>query len=316
MSNVNQINLGGANFPIEDTVARNMARAAATLTAGDPSVLGADLSQVFAAEIAGFPSIWAWIQNRIQMGNFAGLFVGDHIPFTADGNTYRAEIAGINTYKNYGDGVNMVGNHIDFITRDCHPTAFVWNRVNFNNGTTVSTTPWLASDLYARLNSLQMDVPNAATADPALVNADYRTTGIFNTLPAALQNVIVEKRALMPRRFTAGSLLIDDNSWDWRNIGRLWLPSEIEVYGCRQWGSNLSPNQGFSSGGFQQYPIFANNMRRVKHAGESGGRTSWWLCIPRGGNSTGVCNVGSSGHANHHWASDTLLRVPLCFRVS
>ena len=280
----------------------------------DPSIWGKDLSQAFAAEIAGFTSVWTWIQNRIQTGNFTGLFVGDFIPFTADGNNYKAEIAGINTYKNYGN--TGVGDHIDFITRDCHPTAFVWNRADYNNGTAVSPNPWLASSLYARLNSLSMDTPSAAVADGTPTLEDFTSTGIFTTLPIELQNVIVQKRVLLPRRYMDGTLLIDDNSWDWRDIGLLWLPSEIEVYGCRQWGSNLSPNQGWSSGGFQQYPIFANNMRRVKGAGDGGDRTYWWLLSASGGLSTTVCVVYSTGSASHNTASDTIIRTPLCFRIA
>ena len=281
----------------------------------DPSVLGADLSAAFATEISSFSSVWAWIQNRIKAGNFTGLRVGDYIPFTAGGNNYKAEIAGINTYKNYGD--TAIGNHIDFITRDCHPTAFVWNKVGYNNGTSVSPNPWLASDLYARLNSLQMEVPNGTGAGGTpLVSVDYRTTGIFNTLPTALQNVIVPKRQLIPRRYTSGELLVDDNSWDWRDVGKLWLPTEVEVYGCPIWGSYVSPNQGWASGGSVQYPIFANNMRRVKGAGDGGSRAPWWLSSTRGGNSTSVCYVSSNGSADNYHASYTSIRVPLCFRVS
>ena len=280
---------------------------------------GKNLEAHFAGEIAAFDGdVWAWVRARVRSGNFRGINVGDFIRFiTYDEHDFVAEIAGINTYKNYGFGENSVSNHIDFITRDCHPTPFVWNRVSYNNGTIVSETPWLGSDLYARLNSLQMNVPNSSAANPAMVNADYRNTGILTTLPEALRNVIIEKHALIPRRFTQGNLLVEDNGWDWRLIGKLWLPSEIEVYGCRQWGSNASPNQGLSSGGFQQYPIFTNNMRRVKRAGEGGERTSWWLVVSRGGHTASVCAVRSLGYAQHHGtANATNYRVPLCFRIA
>ena len=325
--NVNTINLSGVNFPIEDTTARAAATAAQNAAnnalsqanaGGDPSTLGANAQTQFAAEINAAPfsgNVWAWIQARIKAGNFDGLAIGDFIPFTADGNNYKAEIAGINTYKRYGDV--EVGNHIDFITRDCHPTAFLWNRANYNNGTTVSSYPWLASDIYARLNSLQMNVPNATTHTPALVSADYRTVGgILNTLPTALQNVIVTKRVLLPMRYTAGALLIDDNSWGWVDAGKLWLPSEMEVYGTNAWGTLNPANPGWSVGGFQQYPIFAHNMRRVKGAGDGGARSAWWLLSTRGGLSTIVAIVGNGGYASNANATSTAIRVPLCFRIA
>ena len=278
---------------------------------------GKDLETHFAGMIAAHDGdAWAWIQARIRAGDFRGINVGDFIQFEADGNNYKAEIAGINTYKDYGDAGHVVGNHVDFITRDCHPTPFVWNRANYNNGTSVSPNPWLASDLYARLNSLQMNVPNSVTANPAMVNADYRNTGILNTLPSALRNVIVEKRVLASFRFTAGSLLVEDNMWYWGNIGRLWLPSEIEVYGRRERGVSSHPNRNFSSSGFQQYPIFANNMRHVKNKSEGGERTPWWLITPQGNDSSSVCSVCSTGIAVSGSAGSLHVRVPLCFRIA
>ena len=275
---------------------------------------GADLTVKYAAEIAAEPyngNVWAWIKARIQAADYTGLHIGDYIPFVAGGNTIKAEIGGIDTYYNYGD--TAVGHHIDFISRDCWPDAHVFNKANYNNGTSVSPHPWLASDLYAWLNSLAMQVPNAATANPAMVAVDYSATGVYNKLPAELKAVIVQKRLLLPSRYTAGSLLIDDNSWAWADAGKLWVPSEIEVYGCEHWGSK----NGYSSGGFQQYPIFANNMKRVKGAGDGGDRASWWLLSAGGGNSAAFAYVsGYGGGGSYYSASGTLIRAPLCFRIA
>ncbi|MCL2060876.1 MAG: hypothetical protein FWH01_17765 [Oscillospiraceae bacterium] len=277
---------------------------------GDPSVPGADLSQVFAAEIGGAPfsgDFWAWIKARVTAGNFAGLYVGDFIPFTAGGNAIKAEIAGINTYKRYSE----IGNHIDFISRDCWPDTHVWNKINYNNGLAGTPCPWLVSDLYAWLNSLAMNVPNGTGADPATIAVDYTTSGVLDKLPAALRNVIVQKRVRLPQRYTAGSLLIDDNNWLWQDAGKLWVPSEFEVYGCNVWGSGV----GYSLGGFQQYPIFAHNMRRSKNAGEGGSNAAWWLLSARGGSSTSACII-SGGTASQNYASTTTICAPLCFRIA
>lgn len=273
---------------------------------------GIDLTVKYAAEIAAEPyngDAWAWIKARIQAADYTGLHIGDYIPFVAGGNVIKAEIGGIDTYYNYGD--TAVPHHIDFISRDCWPDTHVFNKVNYNNGTSVSPSPWLASDLYAWLNSLAMQVPNATTANPAMVDVDYSATGVYDKLPAELKAVIVQKRALLPSRYTAGSLLTDDNSWAWADMGKLWIPSEIEVYGCEHWGSK----NGYSSGGFQQYPIFATNMKRVKGAGDGGARAGWWLLSAYGGISTSFASVSYVG-TGYSGASNAAIRAPLCFRIA
>jgi hypothetical protein len=285
---------------------------------------GIDLTLRFAGEISHFNNDpWAWIQTRIRSGDYEGINVGDWIPFVSEGNNYQAEIAGINTYTEYGRNITgesanyQVPNHIDFITRDCNPTPFIMNRANYNNGTSVSPNPWTASELFARSNNLQMDVPSTDIANGLpLINVDFREIGIFNTLPITLQNVIVQKRQYVPRRYTANTLLHEDNGGDWNNVGYLWLPTEIEVYGCRHWSGVSSPNQGWSSSGSQQYPIFANNMKRIKHAGIGGARTNWFTSVPRGGNSASFVSVSTFGDASSNNASNIAIRIPLCFRIA
>ena len=104
---------------------------------------GVDLTQKFAAEISSYSDPWAWIRARIQAGNFSKLHVGDYIPVTCSNNaTFNARIAGINTYKGYGD--TAVGNHIDFISASLWSTTFPMNKKNFNNG--LSATENLTGD--------------------------------------------------------------------------------------------------------------------------------------------------------------------------
>lgn len=274
---------------------------------------GKDLNVLYNrdADLAQFPTVFDFLDAKSQAGDFEGLNVGDFIPvLSSDGILYEMEIAGINTYKGYGDGANEVGNHIDFIARDCHPDPFVMNRVNFNNGTTVDSSPWLASELEARLNNRQKNVVSVAAATPTLVSADYRNTGILNTLPAPLRAVIKTKRALLLRRFTAGSLLLDDNSWDWKDLSPLWIPFEMEVV-----GTNARATEMWEQSAFVQYPIFANNMKRVKHAGKDGVRSLWWLGSAGRGGSAHFVIVGSSGDVNDTGASVATVRVAFGFRI-
>ena len=335
---------------------------------------GQDLTVKWADEIAASPyngDAWAWIRARIRAGNYLGIHTKDYIPFkTANNVNLKAEIAGINTYKNYGD--TAVGNHIDFICRELWPTNHVFNKVNYNNGLiptetvvsdgsateytltkamytidnikigsdtltgytydpatqkitfttapaagnmvvtgTGSEHPWLVSDLYHYVNSLAGHVPNGTGANPALAQVDYTADGIYFQLPTALKNVIVEKRAYLPKRYSASGLLNDDNAGGWANIGKLWLPSEVEVYGAPCWGGK----GGYSTmGNNVQYPIFMGNMNRLKY--KSGSRPGWWLLSSSSGDSTFVCGVSGSGYASYNYASSTYIAAPVCFRVS
>lgn len=272
---------------------------------------GISLAEKFASEIAASPyngDVWAWIKARITAENFTGIRVGDYIPFTTtNGIALNAQIAGINTYKNYGD--TPVGAHIDFICKELWGTLHPINKVNYNNGTTNQNHPWLASDLYLYLNSLSGSVPNETAVNPVTVDVDYTTGGVYYYLPEALKNVIIEKRFLLPKRYSASGLITDDNHWSRTNIGKLWLPDECEVYGAPIWGG-----KGFSAGGSGlQYPLFAGNMNRLKL--RNGSRDSWWLLSPYSGNFSSWCRVDANGGCNSFVTSYGYAAAPVCFRV-
>lgn len=80
---------------------------------------------------------------------------------------------GINTYKNCGPQSNAITSHIDFIFDVAWATALAVNKANYNNGTSESPVPWLASNAYLFVNSESGLVPSTATADPTLVESDY-----------------------------------------------------------------------------------------------------------------------------------------------
>ena len=272
---------------------------------------GENLATKFENEIAAAPyngNPWAWIKARISAEDFTGIHVGDYIPFTTtNGVTLNAQIAGINTYKYYSD--TTVGSHIDFICKELWPTLHPINKVNYNNGTTNQNHPWLASDFYLYLNSLSGSVPNGTAVNPETVDVDYTADGVYYYLPEALKNVIIEKRFLLPKRYSASGLLTDDNQWGWANIGKLWLPDECEVYGTPIWGG-----KGFSAGGSGlQYPLFAGNMNRLKF--RNGSRGHWWLLSPYSGDSSGWCAVYGDGLCYNSSASYGYLAAPVCFRI-
>ena len=127
-------------------------------------------------------------------------------------------------------------------------------------------------------------------------------------LPDWLKAVIIEKRFLLNKRYSATGILSDENSWGWTNLGKLWFPTEVEVYGCPVWGSK----GGYGLGGSIQYPLFMGNMRRVKK--RNGSRRRWWLLSPYA-SLTGWCGVTTGGTAYNYVASDTSIAAPVCFRI-
>lgn len=334
---------------------------------------GTNLAEKFKDEIANYSDIWQWIKARIKAGNFAGIHVNDFIRWqTTDNKWIESHVAGINTYKRYGD--REIPNHIDFISKDLWPTLRVMNPVNYNNGIiptenlsgdgtktafvltnemasiasvtiggtattaytydvdthtitftdapvagtnnivvtgTGSEYPWLASDLYLYANSLKGHVAGGTSKTSPVKLVDYTKDGIWSKLPEALKAVIVTKRLLLPTRYSASGVLSSTNGWKWENAGKLWIPSEMEVYGCGVWA-----NSACDKGGFVQYPIFNCNMDRVKGLGDGGGRNGWWLMSAYAGHTSYFCYVYYSGIAYNTYASGTWIGAPVCFRIA
>lgn len=328
---------------------------------------GTNLAEKFKDEIANYSDIWQWIKARIKAGNYAGIHVNDFIRWqTTDKKWIESRIAGINTYKRYGD--QEVADHIDFISKDLWPTLHVMQPVNYNNGVipienlsgdvakttftlvnemagiasvtvggtavtsytydidthtitfseapatgtnnivvtgTGSMHPWLSSDLYLYANSLRGHVPSGTSKTSPVKLVDYRDDGIWSKLPDELKAVIVMKRALLSQRYSASGVLSNNNSWGWQDMGKLWIPSEIEVYGHGVWANN-----GYDKGGFVQYPIFNCNMGRIKGLGD------WWLISDSDGNTGYFCGVTGGGNASHAIASATWVGLPVCFRIA
>ena len=172
---------------------------------------------------------------------------------------------------------------------------------------TGSEHPWLASDAYLYVNSLAGHVANGTGLNPAIKRVDYTNDGIYHYLPDWLKSVIIDKRVLLGKRHSTSGVLSNENGWGWVNLGKLWFPAEMEVYGCPVWGS-----KDYSVGGFIQYPLFMGNMRRLKS--RRWDRESWWLLSPAA-NTDDWCFVSLSGLANKYSASHTRIAAPVCFRI-
>jgi hypothetical protein len=162
---------------------------------------------------------------------------------------------------------------------------------------------------------LSGQVASNAAANPTLVSVNFTTTGIYNKLPQSVKSLIVEKLLYVPCRYTNGSLLTDDNLGQWRNVGKLWLPYEQEVFGMNMNETGNKSTVINCSIAFVQYPIFANNMSKIKIFETDGNRTTWWLASVRSNFSMGSSTVGTNGVC-YPMDTSQLYGVPLCFRIT
>ena len=284
---------------------------------------GVNLETKFATEIAAAGNVYAWLNNRKNAGNFEGIHVGDYFSvslsagtvagYSIAAQTFKCRIVGINTYKSCAD--TNIGNMFYVISDEVINTAIKWNPTDNNNGTASQNKPWLASAAYAVLNGVNNYTTSAY--GNAAHGANASAKGILQLLPSTLQSVLKQKRNLLDNRYSSSGLLTGSTGWDWADMGKLWLPNEVEVYGCGI-RSNLSQTSGFwfpEAGLSIQFPWFANNCEHRVKRNSSGARCSWWLSAPASNNTTGVCNVHHSGYASSTAATYSSIFLPLCFCI-
>ena len=238
---------------------------------------------------------WSDLQARCATGDFSGIHIGDFKTITLTTNeVVIMEVAGIDQYYNSGDTGHEIGHYVDFISRDCLAGGRRMNATNTNNGTASEKSPWRASELFQTLNNT--------------------STGVFSTLPSDLKSCIIEKRAQLEERYSSGGAVFADTGWAWCNIGKLWLPTEVEV-----WGHPVQSELGLGTGGGGcniQYPIFQGGAKHIiKGDGNGGSRRSWWEASATRSDATSFCDVTYFGSASYPVASDTGIRAPLCFRI-
>lgn len=272
-----------------------------SLTAADVGALGMTLEalkDIFLCGAAPYgkelTESWSALQTRIKAGNFAGIHIGDYKTITlTGGEVVIMEVAGIDQYYKCAD--QEIGHHIDFISRDCLAGTKLFNDTNQNNGTAAEPNPWRASKLFQTLNDA--------------------TTGVYAKLPANLKSCIIEKRAMLESRYSEAGALKGSTGWAWKNMGKLWVPTEVEVFGNTFWSDG---DAGWTSGGGcnLQYPIFIGGTKHIiKGAGNGGGRCPWWEASAQRQSATNVCCVGYDGTAGDGVATHTGRYAPLCFRI-
>ena len=204
----------------------------------------------------------------------------------------KLEVAAINPYLKHGD-TELNTQHVLLCSRDCLPPTLQYRCNNSVWFDTTQVNPWRGSALWETLN-----------------NPD---SGIIKLLEATAVGPYVFKgpnnkgmRAMLPTMAAgAGS----PTSWAWTDRGRLFLPTEREVYGANAWANA----GGYEAGNlYNKWPIFDGSARHViKGSGDGGGRCSWWLESAAGAANFALVNF--NGNALSYGAASTDIRAPLCF---
>ena len=294
MANAKTLVVGGQSLNVIDDTARSNAQAALNNAEYNRQGQlgkygGQNIATILAGEI-GSGSVYDALHKRIAAANFAGLRVGDYLDVplvsasaVAAQQSVRFLLAHIDPYLYCGD--NSKGHHIAFIasapvavaktvTGVANDSYLMWNTANTNQGTADVKNPYLNSNLKAWEKLFEA------------------------CLPEGLTKYLLTQRVLLEERYSASGALSDSNSWSWQDIGKVWSPSEMEVYGCPVWGT-----KGYSVGFDCQFDLFRDTAHRL-----NGTRCTWWLRSVMGGSSSYVCYVSCSGHAHCYSATNAWVR--------
>ena len=294
MAQAKTLAVGGTSYEIIDQTARDNAAMSLNNAEYNRQGLvgkygGQNIASILAGEI-GSGTVYDALHKRITNGNFAGLRVGDYIDVplvsasgVASQQSVRFLLAHIDPYLYCGD--SSKGHHIAFVASApvavaktvagvANDSFLMWNTTNTNQGTADQKNPYLGSNLKAWEKAFEA------------------------CLPEGLTKYLLTQRVLLEERYSASGPLSDSNSWSWQDIGKVWSPSEMEVYGCPVWGT-----KGYSVGFDCQFDLFRDTAHRI-----NGNRCSWWLRSVAPGSASYVCYVTNNGAAYCHSATSVWVR--------
>ena len=292
--NAERFGIDGQTYTLIDGTARENAQLALNNAEYNRQSLigkygGQSIATILAGEI-GSGTVYDALHKRIAAANFAGLRVGDYLDVplvsasgVAGQQSVRFIIAHIDPYLWCDD--RGKGHHIAFVASApiavsssyagvANSSYLPWNTTNTNQGTAETKNPYLGSNLKAW------------------------ETAFEACLPEGLTKYLLTQRVLLEERYSASGAINDSNSWSWQDIGKVWSPSEMEVYGCPVWGT-----KGYSVGFDCQFDLFRDTAHRL-----NGTRCNWWLRSVASGSASGVCYVYGSGVADCDSAATVWVR--------
>lgn len=236
------------------------------------------------AELDAAGSVAAFLNARAKAHNTKFLRIGDYTDIAQSGfGTRRHGLFAFDPY--YNAGATGKGGHFVMGSMEGWPVAVQWNTTNDNNGSASQQFPYLNSNLHK-----------------------YELQTILPSYPVEWQNVMLSNQVLLEKRYSASGKLSASNGWDWADLGKIWSPSETEVYGQCVWAT-----PGYSVGYDCQFPFFRQTRNRIMLQG--GNRVGWWLRSVGGASSTNACGAGGSGEAGSGSTSGAGIRCLPCFLI-
>lgn len=257
---------------------------------------------------------WTWLNQEYIIGE--SVFNNDGKPdFIRVGDTisidcgshgiYMLKVIGINTYKDtyYNDLSESNGRTIDFMFARAWDVNRYYNNTAISHGgvynSNVKYDYWTSSDLYAYCNSLANERVLGTATSPIMADTrNYGTDGVFYNLPSELKSVITPKYLTVAKRYTDNATLVsNDNGTTEINVGKIWLPTEVELKGTKIYGSS------YSACGSKQYEFFRSNNF-----------ISSWLLTSPDGQHANQCYSDTNGVIS--LAANTAKAFRPCFSVA
>ena len=223
-------------------------------------------------------STFAALRTRADAGNFNGLRLADYIDvpsITIDGTA----IANANERLRF-----------EIAGFDTY----------YNIGDTAVSSHHI---LMVSKNCVLQHVMNSADDN----TGGYAASELCTYLNGAVNTGLVSAIGITPK--TVHRLLDNKSSWSWV-AETVFIPTEVEVFGCCAW----SNNSGNSVGSSMQWPLFAQFPQK-RIAKYNGGRCWWWEASPRTGNSASFCTCDGRGDAYSSLASNSSGGVRFAFLV-
>lgn len=256
--------------------------------------LGRCIEDTFASEVS-FTSVADWLGQRIAAadeGGYDDLCVGDYTTIglaNPAGTQMIYQIGGFDHYTGVGDGTSINPHMITMVPAVLYPDPIQFNPTNNNNGTAAEKIPFRASALFSWLNST------------------YKSY-----LPQAWRDHLLNVRLYQQIRYATSGSLTADNGGEWNNLGEIWVPDEIEVWGAVRLGS---PQNGATliANTSRQLPIFENGRTVIRCY--NGNRGGWWERAASAGGAALACYVASDGVAGGYNASGAAVRPLPCFHM-
>lgn len=234
------------------------------------SWLGRNLEELH-KDLIGNQEPIKWLDSIAKAGTFNNydIQVGDYLtcplndPFETQ---YIYQIGAFDLYYATGSGTSSNGHMITLVPLRPYSAAMPFNAEATNQGKEDNQSPWKASDLYAWCNET-----------------------FYDWLPQSWKDSCLNVSYLNPIRYSPSTKLVNDSGAEWGTLGKVWVPSEMEVWGCVRRGSLDNSNTAICITD-HQIPLFATHAIR--------NRVSYWLRTVLSSSTTYVCYVGNNGTCN------------------